>query len=93
MVWACFEVRLTIHAPTPRLAAAHLSYSELVELVRFHAALEALADPDQKLIDIASQLGYYDQATFTRAFRRWTGVAPGAFRRQYGAPAESGVSS
>jgi AraC-like DNA-binding protein len=40
-----------------------------------------LADPRVKVIDVSNELGYSDSANFTRAFRRWSGVAPQLFRR------------
>jgi len=39
-----------------------------------------LEDPSLKLEEIADRLGYSTPANFTRAFRRWTGSAPGRFR-------------
>jgi AraC-like DNA-binding protein len=32
--------------------------------------------------EIADELGYSDVANFTRAFRRWTGDTPAAYRRK-----------
>jgi AraC-like DNA-binding protein len=37
------------------------------------------------IVEVAEAIGYADQATFTRAFLRWTGHTPGAWRR--GVPA------
>lgn len=63
------------------LAARGYTFKRLVESVRFEAAVRMLDDPDTKIVEIAADLGYTDSANFTRAFRRWAGVAPRAFRR------------
>jgi AraC-like DNA-binding protein len=63
-----------------RLATANLSYSRLIEQVRFEKAMRLLAGPHINLIEIAFELGYTEPANFTRAFRRWTGVSPRMFR-------------
>jgi len=64
-----------------RLALEGDSYLRLVEQARFETAAQRLRDDRAKLIDIAYDLGYTDAANFTRAFRRWTGMGPRAFRR------------
>jgi hypothetical protein len=49
---------------------------------RFWVSTEGLLEnPDVKLIEVAFELGYSDPAHFTRAFRRWAGVAPREFRQ------------
>lgn len=63
-----------------RLAGEGLSYSRLVDQVRFNLAADLLKDPSTHLIEIAFELGYTDAANFTRAFRRWTGTTPSQFR-------------
>lgn len=63
-----------------KLAQDHLSYSLLVEQVRFETAVELLQDPGLSLIDISLELGYANAASFTRAFKRWTGISPSQFR-------------
>ncbi|MEG3440052.1 helix-turn-helix domain-containing protein [Pannus brasiliensis CCIBt3594] len=64
-----------------RLASEELIYSKLVEQTRFDLAVSMLKDPTIRLLDIAIELGYSDAAKFTRAFKRWTGILPGEFRR------------
>ncbi len=66
-----------------RLAENDLSYSHLVEKVRFEMAVDLLQDADIKLIEISAELGYTDPANFTRAFKRWAGVSPREFRNQH----------
>ena len=65
------------------LAESALSYENIVDRVRFDLALTMMNDPRTKLSEIAFQLGYSDAANFTRAFRRWTGTTPSAFRREH----------
>jgi AraC-like DNA-binding protein len=66
-----------------RLGAEGLSYARLVDQVRFADACRMLASGDAPLIEIAFDLGYSDPAHFTRAFRRWAGITPSAYRRQH----------
>jgi AraC-like DNA-binding protein len=70
-----------------RLAAEGLSFSRLVDEARFQAASALLRDPDVRIVDVSAELGYTDAANFTRAFRRWAGVPPLAFRRAQLGPA------
>lgn len=63
-----------------QLAQDNLSYSLLVDRVRFETAVDLLQDPALSLIDISLELGYTDAANFTRAFKRWTGISPRQFR-------------
>ena len=56
------------------------SFSELLAEVRRSETLKRLKEGNLTIASIATDLGYFDQATFTRAFRRWTGVPPSWFR-------------
>jgi AraC-like DNA-binding protein len=44
-------------------------------------AQDLLSRTAEPVTDIALKLGYADMAHFTRAFKRWTGMAPSAYRR------------
>jgi len=56
------------------------SFSDLLADVRRSETLKRLKERNVTIAAIATDLGYSDQATFTRAFRRWTGVPPSRFR-------------
>jgi len=64
------------------LAQEGTSWRQVVDRVRFRACEELLLDPAIRLTEISAGLGYADQAHFTRAFLRWTGETPGAWRRR-----------
>jgi AraC-like DNA-binding protein len=64
-----------------RLLVEHgTSFRELVEDARYEVARQLLLDTDLSTADIASSLDYADPSAFTRAFRRWTGSPPAAWR-------------
>ena len=65
-----------------RLALEEETFSGLVERTRAEMAGELLETTDAPISEIARQLGYANQGNFTRAFHRWAGVSPSAFRRQ-----------
>jgi AraC-like DNA-binding protein len=56
------------------------SFSDLLADARRSETLKRLKERNLTIAAIASDLGYSDQAAFTRAFRRWTGVPPSRFR-------------
>jgi AraC-like DNA-binding protein len=64
-----------------RLAEVGLRFGGLLAEARLEAARSLLRDPRRRVIDVSAELGYNDSANFTRAFRRWSGVAPQQFRR------------
>jgi AraC-like DNA-binding protein len=65
-----------------RLAAAGISYQQLLNLARKEAAEHYLTDSPLSIGEVAYLLGYSEPAAFTRAFRRWNKVTPQAFRRR-----------
>ncbi|MES2919116.1 MAG: AraC family transcriptional regulator ligand-binding domain-containing protein [Pseudomonadota bacterium] len=77
--------RLNVSASTlkRRLQLEGASFQGLLDGVRRDHACELLRQPLRSVEQVARQLGYSDAANFTRAFRKWTGQAPSAWRRQY----------
>jgi len=63
-----------------RLAQSGRTWSDVVEAFRRDEAARLLATPSP-LVDVAARLGYREQTSFTRAFRRWTGQTPAQWRR------------
>jgi AraC-like DNA-binding protein len=64
-----------------RLAAEGTSYSEILDGERKQLAMLLMQRDGRSLLEVADALGYSDVANFTRAFRRWTGTTPAAYRR------------
>jgi AraC-like DNA-binding protein len=46
-------------------------------------AIRNLLEGNRTVEDIAAQLGYAEPRSFTRAFRKWTGTSPSAYRRRF----------
>jgi AraC-like DNA-binding protein len=65
-----------------RLAAESTSYRDLVRAILEMHAGHMLRDPKRSIQETAHALGFADAATFHRAFKRWTGRTPKAYREQ-----------
>jgi len=65
-----------------RLHAAGVTYAGALQEERCAVARKLLRDQAHGIGDVARTLGYSDPAHFTRAFHRWTGSSPSAFRRR-----------
>lgn len=51
---------------------------------RLEFAVRALTQSESSLAAVAHGAGFADQSHFTRVFRRFAGMTPGAFKRQFG---------
>jgi AraC-like DNA-binding protein len=65
-----------------RLEDEGTRFSVVLELTRERVARRLLEDHALPLGEVAYRAGFADLASFSRAFKRWTGVPPGAFRRR-----------
>ena len=64
-----------------RLHEEGASYRGIKEQLRRDLAISYLSDSQRSVMDIALELGFSERSAFHRAFRKWTGAAPGEFRR------------
>jgi AraC-like DNA-binding protein len=63
-----------------RLKAEGTTFESVRDALRHKLALDYLDSGKLSIGEIAWQLGFSDRAAFSRAFKRWTGTAPGAIR-------------
>jgi AraC-like DNA-binding protein len=64
-----------------RLRERDIEYSTLTRGLRYELAIMYLAQPHVPVTEIALLLGYSELSAFSRAFNRWAGVSPLAYRR------------
>lgn len=65
-----------------RLQDEDTTYLALRDHVRYRHARQLLRDPAMSVDRIAELLGFSEPANFYRAFRGWSGLSPGEYRRQ-----------
>lgn len=70
-----------------RLAEQGTSFKALVAEVRYDIACQLLANTALSVGQIAAILGYGEISALTRAFRRWSGISPQAWRSRIRNPA------
>jgi len=77
---------VSLHEMQHELGIRGTCYAEVLEAVRREAGRRMVADSDMPLMAIALSLGYARPGSFSRAFRRWTGMSPRSFRSARGRP-------
>lgn len=65
-----------------QLAQSNVRFNELLGDYRCSLAKHMLADTDERIEWIAERTGFSEPSTFCRAFKRWVGETPVAFRRR-----------
>jgi AraC-like DNA-binding protein len=65
-----------------RLQQEGQRYAEVLARVRYRLAIRYLEEPGTDVETVSEKLGFSDRRSFTRAFTRWSGVSPSAFRRR-----------
>lgn len=70
-----FERKFKEHLKTPP--------QQYILKMRVHAACDELRRGRKPISDIATDLGFYDQAAFTKQFRKHMGMTPLYYRKEY----------
>ncbi|MFB9262346.1 AraC family transcriptional regulator [Bradyrhizobium erythrophlei] len=63
-----------------KLAQRGTNFQALLDEMRADFARSYLSQPNLSITEITFLLGFTDVSNFTRAFRRWTGLSPSAYR-------------
>lgn len=64
------------------LRSASTTYQGLIDEVRRDLAIGHLQAAQRTISEVAFLVGFTEVAAFTRAFRRWTGMVPSAYRQR-----------
>jgi AraC-like DNA-binding protein len=65
-----------------RLAQDGTSFQDIKDALRRDMAIRDLRAGRKSIEAIAQEVGFSSAANFHRAFRRWTGATPSAYRRR-----------
>lgn len=74
------DMRISQSTLYRRLSSENKSFRRVLDGKREALAKRLLANSRMSIAEVASALGYAENASFTRAFRRWTKVSPRQFR-------------
>lgn len=64
------------------VAETGMSWRQYLVDSRLLAAMALLSEPGPTVLAVATEVGFQSVSAFTRAFRRYTGESPGAYRRR-----------
>jgi len=76
------ELRTTPTTLRRRLDREGTSYQTIKDELRSDVSIDYLCNSSMSVDEIAPRIGFRDASAFHRAFKRWTGVQPGEYRRR-----------
>lgn len=77
----CARLGLSPRSVQRRLAEEHTTFREVLNTTRHDLALAHLRGGQHSVSEVAFLLGFAEVSAFTRAFKRWTGASPRAWRQ------------
>jgi AraC-like DNA-binding protein len=75
------ELHMSSRTLQRRLEEAGTSFKDLLVRVRSELARRHMSEGKLSIAEVTCRLGFSDVSTFGRAFKRWTGKSPKAYRR------------
>ena len=66
-----------------KLEKEEIQFSELLQFLRSQMAKQMLEVSLYRVTEIAQILGYSESSAFNRAFKKWEGISPLKYRKQY----------
>jgi AraC-like DNA-binding protein len=81
---SCTAGRMRMHKSMLKslLRRRDLHFSGLRDNIRFQLAADYLAKSNVHIAEIGMLVGFSEESSFFRAFKRWSGETPGAYRRR-----------
>ncbi|WP_206484178.1 AraC family transcriptional regulator [Thalassotalea sp. G2M2-11] len=80
---AAQSLQMSVRTLQRKLSDHQLTFSSLVDTIRKELAISYLTNTNTKIIYISQMLGFSEQSSFQRAFKRWLGQTPKQYREQH----------
>ena len=74
------EVFMSVRSLHRNLKELGTTFGSILDEVRREFAEHYVSDTREDLTEVAFRLGFSQQSSFARAFKRWTGMSPSAYR-------------
>ncbi len=78
----CEKLAMTPQTLRRRLKDENTSYQEIKDTIRKDASIYYLSKPELTIDEIALLMGFSEASSFHRAFKKWTGKTPSAYRQE-----------
>ena len=79
--WVADTLNMTTKTLRMKLKNEGITYQKHKDVMRRDLAIHYLAQQNLPITKIAQRLGFSEPSAFNRAFKTWTGVTPGAYRK------------